>query len=82
MGENCPYNNEIFGYTEARLFTEKPIKIEGPTNEMYIKKDTSSSSTTTTRPTTTTGERKSYPQNWSIWLGMGILSHFLPYAWF
>ena len=30
VGENCPYNNEEHGYTEARLFTENTIGIEGP----------------------------------------------------
>ena len=30
MGENSPYNTEEHGYTEARLFTNNGIEIEGP----------------------------------------------------
>jgi len=30
VGENCPYNTEEHGYTEARLFTNNGIEIEGP----------------------------------------------------
>jgi hypothetical protein len=30
VGENCPYNTEVHGYTEARLFTNNGIEIEGP----------------------------------------------------
>ena len=30
VGENCPYNTEEHGYTEARLFTNSTIAIEGP----------------------------------------------------
>jgi len=30
VGENCPYNTVEHGYTEARLFTNNGIEIEGP----------------------------------------------------
>ena len=30
VGENSPYNTEEHGYTEARLFTNNGIEIEGP----------------------------------------------------
>merc|ERR1712037_77882 len=44
VGENCPYNTEEDGYTEARLFTNNGIEIEGP-GGIYTKRDPQMTST-------------------------------------
>ena len=38
VGENCPYNTEEHGFTEARLFTNNGIEIEGP-HGIYTKRN-------------------------------------------